>query len=243
MRSRSVPLVTLLVLGLLGAWAGTSAGQLPPPPEVSLPTVTVPSVSVPPTPPTPSLPAVTTPVPTPAPPTTPVEPPVEASTPSTPATQPQSARATSAPTPRADGFGASSRWVRIAASPFAPSRLKAGPRPNVKRDAGKRRAAPRVEAVAPRSTVVPSPPRRPIEEPESGALGSALETLRAAAVAVPPALYVLALLAVLLLSVAALPQPLRASWAGAAIVHHRGTIAIAGLGVLAVAIFSAGLLL
>lgn len=61
--------------------------------------------------------------------------------------------------------------------------------------------------------------------------------------AVPPALFALALLAVLLLSVAAMPQPLRASWAGAALVHHRGTIALAGVGVLAVAILSGGLLL
>jgi hypothetical protein len=105
------------------------------------------------------------------------------------------------------------------------------------------RAAPRVEAATPRRVVVHSPPRRPIEEPASGALASALETLRAAAVAVPPALFVLALLAVVLLFVAAMPQPLRASWAGAAIVHHRGTIAIAGVSVLAVAILSAGLLL
>jgi hypothetical protein len=74
-------------------------------------------------------------------------------------------------------------------------------------------------------------------------LGTTLETLRAAAVAVPPALFLLALLAVILLFVAAMPQPLRASWAGAALVHHRGTIAIAGIGVLAAAMLSAGLLL
>jgi hypothetical protein len=100
-----------------------------------------------------------------------------------------------------------------------------------------------VEAATPRRAVTQASPRRPIEEPPSGALGATLDTLRAAAVAVPPALFALALLAVLLLSIAAMPQPLRSSWAGAAIVHHRGTIAIAGLGVLGVAILSAGLLL
>lgn len=251
MRQRSIPLLlpTLLVLGLLGAWAGTSAGQLPPPPAVSLPTVTVPSVPLPPAPPPPSLPTVT--APTPAPPTLPVEPPTPpvaaSTTPSTPITPqppaatPASAQAGSTSSER--NFGASSRVVSITNSRFSPSRLRPR-RPDEGETAAPLRATNRTEASAPRSTGVQASPRRPVEhEPSGGGLGTTLGTLRSAADAVPPALFVLALLAVVLLFVAAMPQPLRASWTGAALVHHRGTIAIAGVGVLAAAILSAGLLL
>lgn len=250
---RRVPrlLPTLLVLGLLGAWAGTSAGQLPPPPTVSVPTVTVPSVSIPPAPPAPSLPTVPTP-PTPVSPTLPVEPPsappVEAHTPpapettETPPTPPTST--TAGPPPKEDGFGASSRFVSITDSTFSPTRLRpAVSRPARRRGTAPPRAAPRAEVSAPPSAVAQAAPRHPVEDAPSGALDTALETLRSAAVAVPPALFVLALMAVVLLFVAAMPQPLRASWPGAALVHHRGTIAIAGVGVLAVAMLSAGLLL
>jgi hypothetical protein len=254
MRQRSIPLLlpTLLVLGLLGAWAGTSAGQLPPPPTVSLPTVTVPSVTLPPAPPPPSLPTVTTP--TPAPPTLPVEPPtppVEASAPAPatpitpqppPAATPASAQAGSTPSGR-NSFGASSRVVSITNSPFSPSRLRPR-RPDLRRARVLHWAATHEVTRAPRSTRVQASPRLPVErEAPRGRLGTTLGTLRSAADAVPPALFVLALLAVVLLFVAAMPQPLRASWAGAALVHHRGTIAIAGVGVLAAAILSAGLLL
>jgi hypothetical protein len=80
-------------------------------------------------------------------------------------------------------------------------------------------------------------PRRPYEdEALGGPLAAAVETLQSAAEAVPPVLFALALLAVLLLGVAAMPQPMRASRASAALVHHRGTIALAGVGVLMAAI-------
>jgi hypothetical protein len=80
-------------------------------------------------------------------------------------------------------------------------------------------------------------PRRPYEdEALGGPLAAAVETLQSAAEAVPPVLFALALLAVLLLGVAAMPQPMRASRASAALVHHRGTLALAGVGVLMAAI-------
>jgi hypothetical protein len=247
MRMRPIRLLlpTLLALGMIGAWAGTSAGQLPPPPTVSLPTITVPSVPLPPAPPPPSLPAVTTP--TPVPPTPPLD--VPAPTPPPPVTQPQEATtATPAPAdaPSSEGRGgASSRIVSITDSPFSPSRV-ATRRPSRAKDAARPRATIATTVPTPRSVEVQvqTPSRRPYEdEAPAGALGATLETLRMAADAVPPALFALALLAVILLFVAAMPQPLRASWAGAALVHHRGTIAIAGVGVLAVAVLSAGLLL
>lgn len=248
MRMRPIRLLlpTLLVLGV-GAWAGTSAGQLPPPPTVSLPTVTVPSVPLPPTPPPPSLPAVTTP--SPVPPTPPVDVPAAAPAPPPPVTQPQEATAaTPAPAdaPSSEGRGgASSRIVSITDSPFSPSRV-ATRRPSRAKDAVRPRAPIDATVPTPRRAEIhiQAPARRPYEdEAPAGALGATLETLRMAADAVPPALFALALLAVILLFVAAMPQPLQASWAGAALIHHRGTIAIAGVGVLAVAILSASLLL
>jgi hypothetical protein len=65
-----------------------------------------------------------------------------------------------------------------------------------------------------------------------GPIGAALGTLRAAADAVPPVFFAFAALAMLLLGVASMPQPLGTSRAGALLVHHRGTIALAGAGVL-----------
>jgi hypothetical protein len=65
-----------------------------------------------------------------------------------------------------------------------------------------------------------------------GPLGAALGTLRAAADAVPLVFFAFAALAMLLLGVASMPQPLGTSRAGALLVHHRGTIALAGAGVL-----------
>ena len=62
----------------------------------------------------------------------------------------------------------------------------------------------------------------------SGALGS----VGTAALAVPPGLFALAFLAVLLLIVASMPPPIRTSRLGATLVHHRGTITLAGIGVL-----------
>lgn len=85
--------------------------------------------------------------------------------------------------------------------------------------------------------------RRPYEDGAlGGPLGTVVETLQSAADAVPLALFALAVLAVLLLGVAAMPQPLRASLAGATLVHHRGTIALAGVGVLIGALLSFALL-
>jgi hypothetical protein len=85
--------------------------------------------------------------------------------------------------------------------------------------------------------------RRPYEdEPVGGPLGATVDTLEEAAEAVPPPVLALAALAVLLLGVAAM-QPAWASRTGAAVVHHRGTIALAGLGVLLAAVLSFTLLM
>jgi len=75
------------------------------------------------------------------------------------------------------------------------------------------------------------------------ALGGAAETVETAARAIPPVLFALAGLAVLLLALAAMPQPVRASRAGVALVHHRGTLALAGVGVLLASVLSFMLLL
>jgi hypothetical protein len=80
--------------------------------------------------------------------------------------------------------------------------------------------------------------RRPYEDESPGPLGSAVETLQTAADAVPPVMFALAALAVLLLALAAMPQPVRASRTSAALVHHRGTLALAGVGVLVAAVLS-----
>jgi len=63
-------------------------------------------------------------------------------------------------------------------------------------------------------------------------VGAALGTLGAAAYAVPPVFFAFSGLAMLLLGVASLPGPLGTSRAGAFLAHHRGTIALAGTGVL-----------
>jgi hypothetical protein len=63
-------------------------------------------------------------------------------------------------------------------------------------------------------------------------VAGAVEAIDEAARSVPPVLIALAALAVLLLAVASLPQPMKTSRTGAALVHHRATLALAGVGVL-----------
>ncbi len=238
-------LPTLLGLGLLGAWAGTSMGQLPPTPTVSLPTGSLPSVPLPPAPPPLPLPTVTTPTlpspvppapPTPAPstPTLPVEipaPPVDLPAAAVPTPQPAQAPPrpeTPSTTSTRPGFGASSRLATIMNARPTRTWLSG----TDERDTQPARRATPVAAATPASTDTPERP-----------LDISLGTLRSAAEAVPAALYALAALAVLLLAVAAMPQPMRTSFAGAALVHHRGTIALAGVAVLVAAIVSFGLLM
>jgi hypothetical protein len=84
--------------------------------------------------------------------------------------------------------------------------------------------------------------RRPYEgEPLGGPLGATVATLKSAAEAVPPVVFALTAFAALLLGVAAM-QPVWGSRTGAALVHHRGTIALTGLGVLVAAVLSFTLL-
>ncbi len=80
--------------------------------------------------------------------------------------------------------------------------------------------------------------KQPYEDESPGPLGAAVETLQTAAEAVPPVMFALAALAVLLLALASMPQPVRASRTGATLVHHRGTLALAGVGVLIAAVLS-----
>ena len=370
MRKRSVPVLlpTFLVLALLGAWAGTSTGQLPPPPSVTLPTVTVPTVPLPPPPPVPTVPTVSTPpAPVPTTPTLPVDPrkppvdvpvpvpvpaPVPTPQPTEPSGQPPVGGAGTTSAGRIGGtssriatisrFRTSRKFVLTTGSEsargawitfwlsrpgtvvflvdeIAPecryvgkflSRGQAG-RNSVRfrgrllgrqLEAGTyrltahprgRRAQPltgvtiaildgspgltEVAAANARNTcplgIPPSlrgsglaaagaasgtePPgtessvtggvagvqataaeRRPYRDDSSGPLAAAAETIQLAADAVPPMLFALALLAVLLLGLAAMPQPVRDSRAGAALVHHRPTLALAGAGVLIAAVFS-----
>ncbi|MGZ8794281.1 MAG: hypothetical protein ACXW0F_06535 [Gaiellaceae bacterium] len=83
-----------------------------------------------------------------------------------------------------------------------------------------------------------APGGRAYQDESSGPFAAAAETIQSAADAIPPVLFALALLAVLLLAMAAMPQPVRASRAGAALVHHRGALALAGVGVLLAAVLS-----
>jgi len=377
MRKRSVPVLlpTFIVLGLLGAWAGTSMGQLPPPPPLPTVTVTVPTVPLPQPPPTPPVPTVTTPAPVPPPPKLPVEPPKPPVDVPVPVPVPLPTSETSIPqqseelgqsgTSAHEGGsgsvsaqrGASSRIATI--SRFRTSKkfvLTTGPesargvritfwlsRPgtvvflvdeiapecryvgkfltrgragrNSVRFRGRlrgrqleigtyrltahprgRRAQPltgvtvavlegspplaEIEAAEARNTCpdgIPPSVRdaglasglagsssgsgsgsgeqgdptggvggvqataaggRAYQDESSGPFAAAAETFQSAADAVPPVLFALALLAVLLLAMAATPQPVRASRAGATLVHHRGTLALAGVGVLVAAVLS-----
>ena len=79
--------------------------------------------------------------------------------------------------------------------------------------------------------------RRPYTDEAAGPLNQALGTISAAADAVPPVLIALAALAVLLLGVGSMPA-VRTSRTGAALVHHRATITLAGVGVLAAAVLA-----
>jgi hypothetical protein len=79
-------------------------------------------------------------------------------------------------------------------------------------------------------------PREPDEGAFSAPVTAAVRTLNDAAKGIPPALFAMAALAVLLLGVASMPQPIRTSRAGAMLVHKRGSIALAGAAALAMAI-------
>lgn len=81
------------------------------------------------------------------------------------------------------------------------------------------------------------PPRDALRE-DSGSFGAGFGTVSAAARSVPPMIFALGLLAILLLGVAAMPQPIADSRAGAALAHHRGTFALAGVAVLVAALLS-----
>jgi hypothetical protein len=238
-------LPTLLVLGLLGAWAGTSMGQLPPTPTVSLPTGSLPSVPLPAAPPPPQLPTVTTPtLPAPVPPAPPTPAPSTPSLPVEVPTPPVDLPAAVVPTPesaqappRPGTHVTTSTGPRSGASSRLATIMNARPSPIWLSGTDEHQAQP-----APRATPVATASRARAEAPERP-LDISLGTLRTAAEAVPAALYALAALAILLLAVAAMPQPMRTSFAGAALVHHRGTIALAGVAVLVAAIVSFGLLM
>jgi hypothetical protein len=85
------------------------------------------------------------------------------------------------------------------------------------------RAAPRLEGAS-------APVHGPV--PEDGGflapVAAAFDTVDSAREAIPSALFAMAVLAILLLTVASMPPPLRYSRAGAMLVHKRGSIAVAG---------------
>jgi hypothetical protein len=258
MKKRSVPVLLpiFLAAGLFGGWAGSSLAQLPPIPTVSVPTVTVPTAPLPPPPPVPPVPpvSVTTPtVPSPPPPPSPNPPPPPPAVPS-----PQPATAPAATTSRGEEPrssrrepGAADRGSRAATRGRTAGRVgtsrgaavrtsrrgATAPRSLRARDAGRAGGGSPTDVVGGATAK-----RRPYEdEPVGGPLGATVDTLEEAAEAVPPPVLALAALAVLLLGVAAM-QPAWASRTGAALVHHRGTIALAGLGVLFAAVLSFALL-
>jgi hypothetical protein len=244
MPRRSVPVVlpTVIVLGLLGAWAGSAVSAVPPTPTVSLPTVTVPPLPLPPPPP---LPVSPVPVPLP-PPTATVGPKVDplrvppAPPVNPPAPAPQTAGSPPAPARRGGTASLASDARRPVAKRAVEKRKvpKSPPAPNVDREA----AAP--IAHAPRVRGVNASVRGPI--PEGGGflapIGAALGALDDPAQAIPGALFAMALLAVFLLAVASAPLPLRSSPTGAMLVHKRGSIAAAGVAALAMAVATYALL-
>jgi hypothetical protein len=67
-------------------------------------------------------------------------------------------------------------------------------------------------------------------------VAAALDTVDSAREAIPSALFAMAVLAILLLTVASMPPPLRYSRAGAMLVHKRGSITLAGGGALVTAL-------
>jgi hypothetical protein len=218
---------------LLGLWAGTGFGAVPPLPTVSLPTVTVPLPSPPPTP-------VPVPVPVPVPPpavTVPPDPPPLPSPPTPPVELPVVPPRTAesplpAPAPR--GRAASSVFYAAAVRRRAARTLRASNRParSARRTDGKAIARPaRVKGVT-------ASVQGPVPEDAGflGPIGTALSSLESARDALPRALFALALLAVLLLGLASMPLPARASRTGAMLVHMRGSIAVAGVGALVLAV-------
>jgi hypothetical protein len=88
-----------------------------------------------------------------------------------------------------------------------------------------RRAATRVKGESVTASV-----HGPVPE-DAGFLApvaAALDPVDSAREAIPSALFAMAVLAILLLTVASMPPPLRHSRAGAMLVHKRGSIALAG---------------
>jgi hypothetical protein len=79
-----------------------------------------------------------------------------------------------------------------------------------------------------RKTLVARTPSQRIRS----ALGAAAGTLQSAATSVPRFFFALAGLSTLLLGIASMPRPLGTSRTGAVLAHHRGAIALAGVGVL-----------
>jgi hypothetical protein len=252
MRKRSIPILLPLFLatGVLGGWAGSSLAQLPPLPTVSLPTVTVP-----PLPPPPPVPPITTPVPPPPPPPPPpVEPQPPARVP-VPQPPPPPAETTSSgeeppPSGAAGENVAGSTRTRTAQDATGSSRTS-GRTGTSRRSATARRSTraaairAREKRAALRGAVAgaTASKRRPYEdEPPGRAFGTTAATLKDAAESVPPVVFALTALAALLLGVAAM-QPAWGSRSGAALVHHRGTITLTGLGVLLAAVLSFTLLM
>lgn len=221
----AVPVV--LLVGLLGGWAGAGVSAVPPTPTISLPTVTVPPLPVPlpsPAPPAPAPPTETAPPPPLEPPPLPPAPAVDAPVASSPSTL--SSRRVSALRGRAASRVYSARKVpsdRPQAS-RAHTRLTETRTSDRKVSASiARRAAPHVQDA---SAAVQG--RVPEEGRFLAPIAAALNPVDSAREAIPGALFAMALLAILLLTLASMPPPLRHSRAGAMLVHKRGSIALAG---------------
>jgi hypothetical protein len=86
-----------------------------------------------------------------------------------------------------------------------------------------RRAAPRVKG-ATASVLGPVPEDGGFLAP----IGAAFDPVDSVREAIPSALFAMATLAILLLTLASMPPPLRYSRAGAMLVHKRGSVAVAG---------------
>lgn len=241
-RGFSVVLPSIVALGVGGAWAGSALGALPPPPTVSLPTVTVP---LPPPPvPLPAPPAVTVPpkveAPPPLPPPSASPPPIDTPVKLSPATAP----APPSVAPDLRGGGASSVY-HVSGQPSSNlSRQKPSKRVRPAPKAERAALVPGVRAGPPADgakgvvATAPTLVQGPVPEGAGffGPMGSAFNALDLPAEVIPPALFAMAALAILLLALASAPLPARTSRAGATLVHMRGSIAFAGMAALMMAL-------
>lgn len=235
-RLLSLVLPALAALGIGGVSLGSALAALPPPPvTVSVPTVTVPLPPPPvplpvPPPPTVTVPPRVEPPPVPPAPPAPIDPPAAV----TPAVSPPSIP------PGLRGSGASSTYYTsrrpsIRKQSREPARRSTAAPTAERRAAARPASAPRASTGVEGTTVAVQGPV-PEDAGFFGPVAGALSNLGIPRDVIPPALFAMAALAILLLAMASAPLPARTSRTSATLVHMRGSIALAGLAALTMAV-------